>query len=131
MKLLNILAFIINHPMNKKNKLGSLLCFIKWQLKSRLYKSKHIYKWVDKTKFIIQRGEDAMTGNLYCGLLEYEDMCFVLHSIKETDNFYDIGANMGIYSLYYAHTFNGRVFSFEKMTSRIFYEVSGYFTSVL
>ena len=27
--------------------------------------------------------------------------------------FYDIGANMGIYSLYYAHTFNGRVFSFE------------------
>lgn len=27
--------------------------------------------------------------------------------------FFDIGANVGIYSLYYAHVFNGKVFSFE------------------
>ena len=26
--------------------------------------------------------------------------------------FFDIGANVGIYSLYYAHVFNGKVFSF-------------------
>ena len=99
MKLLNTLSFIMNHPLNRKNKLGSLLCFIKWQFKSRLYKSEHIYNWVDKANFIINRGEHAMTGNLYCGLLEYEDMAFVLHSLKETDNFYDIGANVGSYTL--------------------------------
>ena len=117
MKLLNTLSFIMNHPLNKKNKLGSLLCFIKWQLKSRLYKSKHIYKWVDKTNFIIKRGEHAMTGNLYCGLLEYEDMSFVLHSLKETDNFYDIGANVGSYSLLASGVKRCKSFCFEPIQS--------------
>ena len=117
MKLLNTLLFIMNHPLNKKNKLGSLLCFIKWQLKSRLYKSKHIYKWVDKTNFIIKRGEHALTGNLYCGLLEYEDMSFVLHSLKETDNFYDIGANVGSYTLLASGVKRCKSFCFEPIQS--------------
>lgn len=117
MKLLNTLLFIMNHPLNKKNKLGSLLCFIKWQLKCRLYKSEHIYKWVDKTNFIIKRGEHAMTGNLYCGLLEYEDMSFVLHSLKETDNFYDIGANVGSYTLLASGVKRCKSFCFEPIQS--------------
>ena len=117
MKLLNTLLFIMNHPLNKKNKLGSLLCFIKWQLKSRLYKSKHIYKWVDKTNFIIKRGEHALTGNLYCGLLEYEDMSFVLHSLKETDNFYDIGANVGSYTILASGVKRCKSFCFEPIQS--------------
>jgi FkbM family methyltransferase len=107
----------MNHPLNKKNKLGSLLCFIKWQLKCRLYKSEHIYKWVDKTNFIIKRGEHAMTGNLYCGLLEYEDMSFVLHSLKETDNFYDIGANVGSYTLLASGVKRCKSFCFEPIQS--------------
>ena len=117
MKLLNTLSFIMNHPLNKKNKLGSLLCFLKWQLKSRLYKSEHIYRWVDKINFIIKRGEHAMTGNLYCGLLEYEDMSFVLHSLKETDNFYDIGANVGSYTLLASGVKRCKSFCFEPIQS--------------
>ena len=117
MKLLNTLSFIMNHPLNRKNKLGSLLCFIKWQFKSRLYKSEHIYNWVDKANFIINRGEHAMTGNLYCGLLEYEDMAFVLHSLKETDNFYDIGANVGSYTLLASGVKRCKSFCFEPIRS--------------
>ena len=117
MKLLNTLLFIMNHPLNKKNKLGSLLCFLKWQLKSRLYKSEHIYRWVDKINFIIKRGEHALTGNLYCGLLEYEDMSFVLHSLKETDNFYDIGANVGSYTLLASGVKRCKSFCFEPIQS--------------
>ena len=117
MQLLNTLLFIMKHPLNKKNKLGSLLCFIKWQLKSRLYKSEHIYKWVDKTNFIIKRGEHAITGNLYCGLMEYEDMSFILHSLKETDNFYDIGANVGSYTLLASGVKRCKSFCFEPIQS--------------
>ncbi len=117
MKLLNTLLFIMNHPLNKKNKLGSLLCFLKWQLKSRLYKSEHIYRWVDKINFIVKRGEHAMTGNLYIGLMEYEDMSFVLHSLKETDNFYDIGANVGSYTLLASGVKRCKSFCFEPIQS--------------
>tara|TARA_A100001011_G_scaffold390315_1_gene473521 strand:+ start:235 stop:1071 length:837 start_codon:yes stop_codon:yes gene_type:complete len=107
----------MNHPLNKKNKLGSLLSFLKWQLKSRLYKSEHIYRWVDKINFIVKRGEHAMTGNLYIGLMEYEDMSFVLHSLKETDNFYDIGANVGSYTLLASGVKRCKSFCFEPIQS--------------
>ncbi len=40
-----------------------------------------------------------MSGNLYCGLMEYSDMSFVLHVLRETDEFYDIGANVGSYTI--------------------------------
>ena len=58
-----------------------------------------------------------MTGNLYCGLLEYEDMSFVLHSLKETDNFYDIGANVGSYTLLASGVKRCKSFCFEPIQS--------------
>jgi FkbM family methyltransferase len=39
------------------------------------------------------------TGNLYCGLHEYQDMFFLLHFLKPNDLFVDIGANVGSYSI--------------------------------
>jgi len=117
MSLINTLSFIINHPFNKNNKLSSLFCFIKWQFNSRLIKSKYIFKWVDETKVIIQRGEHAMTGNLYCGLMEYEDMGFMLHCLRKTDIFYDIGANVGSYTILASGVKGCRTICFEPIQS--------------
>ncbi len=117
MSLINTLSFIINHPFNKNNKLSSLFCFIKWQFNSRLIKSKYIFKWVDETKVIIQKGEHAMTGNLYCGLMEHEDMGFVLHCLRKTDIFYDIGANVGSYTILASGVKGCRTICFEPIQS--------------
>ena len=99
MNIVNILSFIINHPANRANKFKSVIKFFKWQIVSSFTNTKHILDWVDETKFILQKSEHAMTGNFYCGLMEFEEMCFVMHSIKATDKFYDIGANVGSYTL--------------------------------
>ena len=40
-----------------------------------------------------------MTGNIYCGLVEFADMAFVLHVLRAGDLFVDIGANAGAYTL--------------------------------
>lgn len=93
------LFFIINHPLNKKRKIKSFIAFIKWQLGARLLNSQFIFKWVNDTKFILQKSEFGMTGNLYCGLMEHIDMLFVLHLLKENDIFYDVGANVGSYTI--------------------------------
>ena len=39
------------------------------------------------------------TGNIYCGLHEYEDMAFVLHVLRPGDTFVDVGANIGSYTI--------------------------------
>jgi FkbM family methyltransferase len=39
------------------------------------------------------------TGNVYCGLHEFEDMAFVLHLLGKGDLLADVGANIGSYSI--------------------------------
>lgn len=39
------------------------------------------------------------TGNLYCGLMEFDDMGFLLHFLRDSDLFIDIGANIGAYTI--------------------------------
>lgn len=94
-----ILKYIYKHPLNKNRKLKAIFNFFKWQFISFFLKRGQIVKWIDDTKFIVRKGDTGLTGNLYCGLMDFRDMGFLLHYLRETDTFYDIGANLGIYTL--------------------------------
>lgn len=48
---------------------------------------------------LVNRGMHGATGNIYCGLHEFEDMAFVLHFLRAGDYFADIGANVGSYTI--------------------------------
>ena len=98
-KLFKVLKFIVEHPLNKGRKIKSLIRFISWQILSRLFLSKKTFKWVDESKLIAHRGESAVTGNLYTGLLEMNDMGFLLHCLDPKDIFVDVGANSGVYTV--------------------------------
>lgn len=97
--LINTAVFIIRHPLNKDNKLSALRRFISWQIGSRLVPGAVAAPFVDSTKLLIDRGMTGATGNLYCGLHEFEDMSFVIKSLRKGDLFVDIGANVGSYTI--------------------------------
>lgn len=99
MKLIKILKFIYNHPYNQDNKLGGVVQFIKWQFNCILNPFPIIYRYTENSKIIISKGLSGATGNLYCGLMEYEDMGFLLHFLRTDDLFVDIGANVGAYTI--------------------------------
>jgi FkbM family methyltransferase len=99
MKIFNVLKFIYNHPFNSENKIGGLLNFFKWQINCRLNPYPILYPYTENSKFIIWKGLTGATGNLYCGLMEYDDMAFLLHFLRPTDLFIDIGANVGAYTI--------------------------------
>ncbi len=44
-------------------------------------------------------GDTGLTGNYYFGLDEFDDMAFALHILHENEQFIDVGANLGSYSL--------------------------------
>jgi FkbM family methyltransferase len=99
LKLISVLKTILNHPYNKGKKLKALFTFFKWQFLSRLFKYPIVYPWIGDSKFIVISGDTGLTGNMYCGLHEYEDMKYVLDTLKVEDTFVDIGANLGSYTI--------------------------------
>src|SRR5690606_35151161 len=99
MKLYDVLWYIYNHPFNENNKINGILRFIKWQVNCKINPYPIIYPYTEHSKIIMWKGLTGATGNLYCGLMEYDDMAFLLHFLRSTDLFIDIGANVGSYTI--------------------------------
>lgn len=99
MQIFRILNGIIKHPFNKGAKLNAIKIYFKWQFNNWLNPYPIIYTLTGKSKIIAFKGLTGVTGNIYCGLLEFSDMGFLLHFLRETDLFVDVGANVGVYTI--------------------------------
>ena len=111
--ILRILGFIWNHPLNRGAKFAGVLRFLRFQIATRVFNYESIVPWVNDTKFIVSRGQSGISGNLYCGLMEPNDMCFLMHYLNQSDQFYDIGANVGAYTLLASGVRKCRSYAFE------------------
>ena len=98
-KIYPTLNFIFKHPLTKNNKLKSLLRYLRWQIGARILGRQVISPWIDDAKLIANIGDSGSTGNLYTGLMDYEEMLFLLHALQDTETFVDIGANKGAYTV--------------------------------
>lgn len=108
---LQTIAFILRHPFNRGRPAAALLQYLRWQMVSRLAPAV-LMPFVGETKILASHGMTGATGNIYCGLHEFEDMAFALHLLRPGDLFVDVGANVGSYSLL-AKTAGADVIAFE------------------
>lgn len=99
MSVISTLKFIVNHPLNRSNKIQAIFRFAKWQILNMISKKTIVYEFTKNSKLIISRGMTGATGNYYCGLHEFYDMGFLLHFMRKEDLFVDIGANIGSYTI--------------------------------
>lgn len=113
MRLYSIAGFILGHPLNKNAKMAALWRFFRWQFASRLLPYPMVLPYVNDYSLLVERGMTGATGNFYCGLHEADDMAFVLHFLREGDVFYDVGANIGSYTLLAAAAGVKNIVSFE------------------
>lgn len=95
----NNLRFVLDHPLNRTNKLAALKRYFCWQIGSRLVPGDVLVPFVDNTFLRTRPGMTGATGNIYAGLHEFEDMTFLLHVLRQTDLFVDVGANIGSYTI--------------------------------
>lgn len=99
MSLLSIYRFIASHPLTRDRKVSALARWLRWQIGSRLLGWPVAVPYVNHTRLLAKPGMTGATGNIYCGLHEFEDMGFVLHFMRPGDLFVDIGANIGSYTI--------------------------------
>ena len=110
---INNLLSLRRHPLNRGRLCAAMASFARWQLASRLATGPVAVPFVGGTRLLVGHGMTGATGNIYCGLQEFEDMGFVLHALREGDLFVDVGANIGSYTVLAAGACNADVIAFE------------------
>lgn len=111
--MLKTINYIRLHPINKNQQCKAIMRFLWWQLKSRIKPGFHKLPFGEKSKILAKKGLTGATGNIYCGLHEFNDMAFLLHFLIEDDLFLDIGANIGSYTILSASEVGAQTISFE------------------
>lgn len=99
MSILHTLRFIVEHPLNQKQKVQAVVRFLRWQLASRAAEDKLVVPWIESARLMLKAKDWGLTGNIYCGLQEYPDMAYALHTLEPSSLFVDIGANAGSYTV--------------------------------
>jgi FkbM family methyltransferase len=110
--LQNISSFFARHPLTRDRPWKAWARFAAWQVRSRL-QDEVIVSWVAGQKLAVRRGMAGATGNIYVGLHEFHDMMVPLHFLRPGDLFFDIGANIGSYTVLAAGAVGANAWSFE------------------
>jgi FkbM family methyltransferase len=110
-------GFIHHHPLAKQHLLRSYLRFITWQIRSRFNPNFQKVKFLDQTCFMAKKGLTGITGNIYTGLHEFNEMGFLLHFLRQHDTFFDVGANVGSYTLLASSVCKAKSIAFEPVPS--------------
>jgi len=110
--LLIPLRAIWSHPLSGQRPWSALWRFVRWQIQCRLHKTIEL-AFVDTARLSVARGMTGLTGNVYCGLHEFETMAFLLHLLRADDLFVDVGANAGSYTVLAAAVIGSEVIAVE------------------
>jgi FkbM family methyltransferase len=97
--ILSLLRYINNHPLGSKHRLLAYIKFLNWQVTQLLNPKEKKVTFTDRTSLLVKKGMTGATGNIYLGLHEFNDMGFLLHFLRPQDIFFDIGANVGSYTI--------------------------------
>ncbi|MBC6112151.1 FkbM family methyltransferase [Pedobacter fastidiosus] len=107
------LGFINRHPLAKKHLFKAYTKFLWWQIKSRASENLIEVPFLQETKFFAKKGLTGITGNIYSGLHEFEDMSFLIHFLRAEDTFFDVGANVGSYTILASGIKKAKTIAFE------------------
>jgi FkbM family methyltransferase len=111
--MLSTLLGITRHPLNRRRPLAAVRRFLAWQIGTRMLDAAVAMPFAGDTRLLVRRGMTGASGNIYCGLHEFEDMAFVLHVLRQGDVFIDVGANVGSYTILAAGVCKAQCISLE------------------
>jgi len=99
------------HPLNGSFWTAGLRWTL-WQARARVSKDVTL-AWIDGLKLSGRHGMISISMQAYNGLHEWRDMCFAVHLLNKEDLFFDVGANIGVYSMLLSHVAGAKGVAFE------------------
>lgn len=110
---------LADHPLNS-GIVHAAMRWTAWQVRARLSKDVTI-DWVNDLRLSGRHGMISISMQAYNGLHELRDMCFATHLLREDSRFFDIGANIGVYTILVAGVSGAKVVAFEPIPSAVAY----------
>lgn len=104
--------YFSTHPLTSNAPKGAWARFLWWQLRSR-FRREILIDWVGGQRLAVRHGMKGATANIYVGLQEFVDMMVPLHFLREGDLFFDIGANVGAYTVLASGVCRAHTWAFE------------------
>ena len=115
---LRLLRYLMNHPLNRRMRFKAALNIARWKIATRLLPgSEVILPFVNDSKIIAIPGRWGTEANALCGMHDFSDMGFLLHLLRPTDLFCDVGANVGEYTVLASAAIGARSVAFEPIES--------------
>lgn len=111
------LKTVFGHPLNKNRKVNAFWGLLKRGLLIRLHKNALIYPFINNTFLVVDKGMTSAELQIYTGLYDFEEMLLMLHYLTENENFIDVGANVGVYTVLASGLNNSKSYSFEPIPS--------------
>ena len=96
---LQTLREIIDHPLNRGNRLAAASRYMGWNLGRRLLDAEYVLPLAGGAEIILSNAENYATLAYTEGLWDFADMLFLLHFLRPGDLFVDVGANVGAYTV--------------------------------
>ena len=108
----SIAQTISSHPLTRGRQAATWLKFASWVISSRLQREL-TEPWIEGQRLVVRRGMTGATGNVYFGLYEFMSMMLTLHFLRGEDLFFDIGANVGTYTVLASGIARAQTWAFE------------------
>ena len=109
-RIYSLLRLIKAHPLAKNEKLSALIRYFTFHL--RYKNGEEIAIPFSGGHLIISKGEGSQ-AHFFTHLEDYEEMVFLLHFLRVNDQFIDVGANIGAYSILAASQIGCKTIAFE------------------
>jgi FkbM family methyltransferase len=115
----DIHRMLVEHPLTHRHPVDAYKRWLRWQIASRVSRMPIIAPFVDSTHIAIGTEHRGMRGNIYVGLLEFEDMSFCAHFLRKDDLFGDVGSNIGAYTILAAGVRGAHVIAVEPVPTTV------------
>ena len=112
-----IIGSIWKHPANQDRRINALIRFLGWQFTKRMLKQPHVVDFHGLKLKCFPDSTSSSSVIYFNGLPDYWEMKFIQAYLRPGDNFLDVGANVGVYTVLAASCIgeSGSVDAFEPM----------------
>ncbi len=95
-----VLERTYRHPLNRGSRLRALRDYFLWNAARFSLDARFVLNLPENLKIIVGRQENYGTSVYVHSLHDFNEMLFLAHVLRAEDTFADIGANVGLYSVW-------------------------------
>lgn len=112
-KIVTALQFVANHPVNRGRKFRAVAEYGFIQVAARLVPGDVCLEFPNRTRLMVSPHMKGAAHFIAPRLCEFNDMAFVMHFLRPSEMFADVGANVGAFTVLAAGVAGARAISFE------------------